>query len=271
MRCRAPDGHLAEATARADELLPLLAARFPGNLKVDRYQVSGRTLRPAQYGPVLELLVRIGARAADLLIELLASDERDTRFYAAVCLGGVRSRDALHSLVERIFDPDYGVRGVAIEALAAFSPRDIDAAMAGVRPALHSEDLERVSAVAHAVTLLFDVGALGDLVDLVGRDSRRGELARRALVALTRHDLGTSARRWRSWFDEHRGRHRIEWLIDALGSRDQPLREVALEDLRRVTGEDFGSAAGESRKERDGLTERWRAWWAKTGRRRFVA
>jgi hypothetical protein len=248
-----------------------LPSRFPGPLWVDRYAAGGRTLLPGQYGPLLDLIVRIGARATDLLIDLLADADRDVRFYAAVCLGGIRPRAALQPLAERIFDPDYGVRSAAIEVLATFSPRDIDFAMSGVRPALHSEDLERVAAVAHAVAALVDVGALGDLVEVVGRDSRRAEVARRALVALTRHDMGTSGRRWRSWFDEHRGRHRIEWLIDALGHRDQPLREAALEDLRRVTGEDFGSAVDDSRREREALTERWRAWWGKTGRRRFVA
>ncbi|HVV87483.1 MAG TPA: HEAT repeat domain-containing protein, partial [Kofleriaceae bacterium] len=262
---------LVEAAHRADEVLPLLPSRFPGTLRIDRYAAGGRTLLPGQYGPMLDLAVRLGARAADPLVDLLGDDDRDVRFYAAICLGALRARSALHALVERVFDTDYGVRNVALEALATFSPRDIDAAMAGVRPALHSEDLERVQAVAHAVTVLVDVGALGDLVDLVGKDAKRAEIARRALIALTRHDMGTSARRWRSWFDEHRGRHRIEWLIDALGHRDQPLREAALEDLRRLTGEDFGGVGDENRKEREALTERWRAWWSKTGRRRFVA
>ena len=252
-------------------LLPLLPSRFPGTLTIDRYAAGGRTLRAGQYGPLLELVVRIGARTADLLIDLLADPDRDQRFYAAVCLGGVRPRTALQPLAERIFDPDYGVRTVAIEVLATFSPRDIDQALAGVRPALHSDDLDRMSAVTHAVAALGDVGALGDLVDVIGRDPKRAEIARRALVALTRHDMGTSARRWRSWYDENRGRHRIEWLIDALGHRDQPLREAALEDLRRQTGEDFGGALDENRKEREALTERWRAWWSRTGRRRFVA
>jgi hypothetical protein len=264
------DAAIAEGAARADELLPILPSRFPGPLRADRY-AAGRTLPPGHYGPVLALVERIGHRAADVLIDLLGEPERDVRFYAAVCLGAIRPRAALPALAERIFDSDYGVRNVAIEVLQTFGPRDLDQVMAGVRPALHSDDLERVAAVSHAVAALVDVGALGDLVDVVGKDAKRAELARRALVALTRHDMGTSARRWRSWFDEHRSRHRIEWLIDALGHRDQPLREAALEDLRRLTGEDFGGIGDENRRDREALTERWRAWWAKTGRRRFIA
>jgi hypothetical protein len=58
---------LTEAVNRADEALPVVAVRFPGRLRVDRYRVSGRALRPGQYGNLLELVVqpgRAGRRAA---------------------------------------------------------------------------------------------------------------------------------------------------------------------------------------------------------------
>jgi hypothetical protein len=60
-------------------------------------------------------------------------------------------------------------------------------------------------------------------------------------VALTRVDHATSERRWRKWWDEHRERHRVEWLIDALGGKDAGLRVAAFDDLRRITGESLGS------------------------------
>ena len=60
---------LAEAVGRSDEVVPLLQARFPGRLRVDRYQVSGRALRPGQYGGLLELVVRLGAPVSELLLE----------------------------------------------------------------------------------------------------------------------------------------------------------------------------------------------------------
>jgi Type II secretion system (T2SS), protein E, N-terminal domain/HEAT repeats len=261
---------LAEGVLRADELLPVLPGRFPGKLKVDRYALGGRVLRAAQYGSMLEMLVRIGPRAAEMLIELLDDPDRDTRFYATVCLGAIRPRAALQPLVERVFDSDYGVRSTAIDVLATFSPRDLDRALVRARQALHSEELDRVAAATHAPAMLADTGALADLIELVGRDARRGELARRALVALTRHDFGTTARKWRSWADEHGRKHRIEWLIDALGLRDLTQRDAALEELRRLTGEDFGGVADESRKDRDQLRDRWTAWWTESGRARFA-
>lgn len=265
------DAALAEAVGRADEVVPLLSARFPGRLRVDRYQVSGRALRPGQYGGLLELVVRLGATVGDLLLEKMADPRRDVRFYATVCAAAIRPRSAVYALVERLFDSDYGVRGSAVEALAGYPLRDLDMAMIRARHALHSDDVERVAAATAAIAELADVAAIPDLIDVVGRDSRRAEHARRALVALCRCDLGTSERKWRKWWDEHRTRHRIEWLIDALGQKDAVLRAAAVEDLRRVTGESFGfEGAPGGRRERDDARARWEQWWNETGRRRFV-
>jgi hypothetical protein len=176
----------------------------------------------------------------------------------------------VYALVERLFDADYGVRGAAVEALTGYPLRDLDVAMVRCRHALHSDDLERVGAAAAAVAELADVAAIPDLIDVIGRDGKRGEHARRALVALTRTDLNTSERKWRKWWEEHKERHRIEWLIDALGQKDVALRGAAAEDLRRLTGEFFGFDPNQGRRERDDARGRWLQWWNETGRRRFV-
>ena len=261
---------LIEAVNRADEAMPLVAQRFPGRLRVDRYRVSGRALRPGQYGGLLELIVHLGVPAGELLLERLADPRRDLRFYAAVCLAHLRLRSAVYPLVERLFDGDYGVRACAIEALATYPARDLDLAMVRCRHALHSEDLERVEAAATAIAELGDRAAIPDLIDIVGRDARRGEHARRALVALTRVDHATSERRWRKWWDEHRERHRVEWLIDALGGKDASLRVAAFEDLRRITGESHGAADELARRDRSDTRDRWERWWNDAGRKRFV-
>jgi hypothetical protein len=187
-----------------------------------------------------------------------------------VCTAAIRPRSAVYALVERLFDADYGVRGSAIEALGGYPLRDLDLAMTRARHALHSDDLERVAAAAAAIAELADVTAIPDLIEVVGRDARRGEHARRALVALVRCDLGTSERKWRRWWDEHRSQHRIEWLIEALAQKDAALRAAAFEDLRRVAGESFGFEVNGGRRERDEARGRWERWWNETGRRRFM-
>jgi hypothetical protein len=264
------DDALEEAVARAAEVLPLLGARFPGQLRVDRYQVSGRALRAAQYGGLLGLIVRIGPPTADLLVEKMGDSHRDIRFYAAVCATETRPRNALYALVERLFDGDYGVRAVAIEALSGYPARDLDLAMVRARHALHSEDPDRVQAAAAAVAALADIHALPDLLDTVGRDDRRSDYARRALVALTKQDFGLSERKWRRWWEDNRLRHRLEWLIDSLGHREAALRQSAIDDLRRLTGDDLGYHPEMPRRERDAAVTRWRSWWTEAGRRRFA-
>ncbi len=260
----------ADAVRRAPDIIPAVQARFPGRLRVERYQVSGRPVRPGQYGGLLELVVRLGSITGELLLEKLADPRRDVRFYATVCATAVRPRSAVYALVERLFDADYGVRAAAIEALAGYPLRDLDLAMIRARHALHSEDLDRVGAAATAIAELADVHAVGDLIDLVGKEARRGEHARRALMSLTRQDLGTSERRWRRWWEDNKFRHRLEWLIDALAHKDAALRAGAAEDLRRLTGENFGYAADAARRERDAARDQWIHWWAETGRRRYL-
>jgi hypothetical protein len=260
---------IEEAVSRAAEVLPALAPRFPGKLMVERYQVSGRALRASQYGGILGLLVRIGPPAAELLLEKMSDQHRDVRFYAAVCVAEVRPRNALYALVERLFDADYGVRAVAVDALAGYAARDIDLAMVRARHALHSEDHERVAAAAGAVAALGDVHAVPDLLDTVGRDDKRAEYARRALMAVAKQDFGISERKWRRWWDDNRQRHRIEWLIDGLVHKDAALRQSSIDDLRRYTGDDLGYHPDLPRRDRDLAVGRWRTWWTETGRRRF--
>jgi len=270
----APEGGaeplIAEAIERALAVVPAIAARFPGKLRIDRYQVSGRPLRAAQYGALLELAVRMGPPITDVLIEKMGDASRDLRFYATVCAAELRPRSAVYALVERLFDSDYGVRACAIEALAGYPLRDLDSALARARHALHSDDPERVLAAATAVAELGDVQAIPDLLDAVSREGRRAEHARRALSALTKTDHGTSERKWRRWWDEHKRRHRIEWLIEALVHKEAALRQAASEDLRKLTGESFGYHHDLPRRDREQAQQRWRMWWTEIGRRRFA-
>jgi hypothetical protein len=89
-------------------------------------------------------------------------------------------------------------------------------------------------------------------------------------VLLTAQDFGTSERKWRKWYDGARKRHRIEWLIDGLAHKEDAVREAAINNLRRLTGEYFGYHHDLPKKERESAAERWSAWWRETGQRRFI-
>jgi hypothetical protein len=262
---------IAEAAARAAEALRALVRRFPGRLRVDRFAVTGRPLRAAQYGGLLELVVRLGDAASDLLIDRMGAPQRDVRFYATVCAAELRPRNAVFALAERLFDQDFGVRASAVEALTGYPAQDLGHALSRARRAVHSTDPDVIAAASAALVALGDIEAIPDLIGVIERSDRGGEHARRALTALTAQDFGASERKWRKWYDSARRRHRIEWLIEGLGHKEDAIRENAINVLRRLTGEYFGYHHDLPRKERDAAAERWSAWWRDAGHRRFAS
>ena len=270
----APEGRaedqIADAVDRAPEALGELMRRFPGRLRVDRFAVNGRPLRAAQYGGLLELVVRLGSVASELLIEKMGAPQRDVRFYATVCCAELRPRNAVFALVERVIDQDFGVRACSIEALAGYPVLDLRHALVRARRAIHSEDPETVAAATTAVVELGDVEAIPDLIGAIERGDRAAEHASRALISLTAQDFGASERKWRKWWEGARKRHRIEWLIEGLAHKEDAIRENAINDLRRLTGEYFGYLHDLPRRERDLARERWANWWREVGQRRFV-
>lgn len=259
-----------EAIARTAEVLPVIAQRFPGLLGVDRYNVTGRPLRAAQYGGLLELITRMGAGVTSLLLDKMSAPSRDARFYAAVCLLELRPKSAIPALFDHLFDPDFGVRACCVEALQGYPSRDLDGGLRRVRQALHHQDPNRVAAAAAAAAELADLDALVDLIGGLGRGERFAEPCRRALMALTKQDFGLAEGRWMKWWDDHRRRHRVEWLIDGLAHKEPELRASAIADLRRLTGESFGYEPEAAKREREIAHRRWLSWWAEAGRLRFL-
>lgn len=262
---------IADAVERAPEALGALLRRFPGRLRVDRFAVTGRALRAAQYGGLLELVVRLGAASSDLLIDRMAAPQRDIRFYATVCAAELRPRNAVFALAERLFDQDFGVRASAVEALTGYPPQDRSHALQRARRAVHSSDPDVIAAASGALVALGDIDSIPDLIGVIERSDRGGEHARRALTVLTAQDFGASERKWRKWYDAARRRHRIEWLIEGLVHKEDAIRENAINVLRGLTGEYFGYHHDLPRKEREAAAERWSIWWRDAGQRRFAA
>ena len=52
--------------------------------------------------------------------------------------------------------------------------------------------------------------------------------------------------------------------------KEDSIREIAINDLRRITGEYFGYHHDLPRKERELAADRWASWWRESGMRRFV-
>jgi hypothetical protein len=93
--------------------------------------------------------------------------------------------------------------------------------------------------------------------------------ARLALTRITRQDFGMEASRWEDWWASHSGRHRIEWLIDALDHDVSDIRRDAGEELKSLTKEYFGFSEALASRERQRAQQRYRDWWITEGRSRF--
>jgi HEAT repeat protein len=109
------------------------------------------------------------------------------------------------------------------------------------------------------------ISALGDPTEDVS------DAARRALFVITRQDFGVDAQAWAEWWRESAGRHRIEWLIDALVHDLPVVRRAAADELMEETGEYYGYAEDLTPDERGRVQGYYREWWEREGRARFSA
>ena len=100
---------------------------------------------------------------------------------------------------------------------------------------------------------------------LYGRDA---EKAREELIAITKQDFGTKARRWEAWWAKHQDDDRVEWLFEGLASKEAQIRASSESELRNLTGEYFGYHFDLPRREREQARSRWQAWWYESGRAR---
>jgi hypothetical protein len=113
-----------------------------------------------------------------------------------------------------------------------------------------------------AVGELRDRLAVPLLIDLVeSNDVELAEVARNALVEITRQDFGASRRRWRAWLAAHGEEARVDWLFAGLGHKVREIRFGASEELWQITGEYFGYHYDSPRREREQARDRWHAWW----------
>jgi hypothetical protein len=106
-----------------------------------------------------------------------------------------------------------------------------------------------------------------EVAKLIGRlYSSEAEKAREELMAITKQDFGTRARRWEAWWEKHRDDDRVEWLFEGLGHKDDKIRASSEDELRKLTGEYFGYHFDLPRRERERARARWQAWWSESGR-----
>ena len=122
-----------------------------------------------------------------------------------------------------------------------------------------------------ALGRLRDADSFEFLISLLDREETSIlRAAHASLVRLSCQDFAIHKKKWSVWFEKHRDRHRVEWLIDSLTHSDPRLRRRAGEELKHLTQESFGYDPEESKKEREAAQRQYRAWWQRVGFRMFI-
>ncbi|MDH5674463.1 MAG: hypothetical protein OEZ06_20215 [Myxococcales bacterium] len=256
-----------------DHGLQAVAKRFPGPLWLDRAQILTRAPAGRDLGPIPRALTAFDDRATPQLAALLDHESPDARLYAVLLASDRVRPELLWPLYERLYDADGTVRRVVSEILPHF--RNV-AGFDQVREALRQKVGDDGQAMQHrlsaleALSTLRDAGSAALLVGLSSHRERQLSIpAHRALVAISGHDFGNSARKWRAWLAKSSGRHRTEWLIDGLSQPDERVRAIASAELQKMTQVYYGFVPGAPRRERELAQRRYREWWSTQGKAQF--
>ncbi|WP_437818932.1 hypothetical protein [Sorangium sp. So ce1078] len=276
----------AELVRNGETAISIVAARFPGPLRVDRQRFREQIAGPdgaasvaaappaSQCGPLLELIVAIRRPALPFMTVRSASPDPEVRFWATHVLGELPYPEAANALLPRLFDDSIAVRRIAVRsaALLVAAPPAGGPILQGLdhiardreeSPARRLNAIETMAEIRSGSSVPALVSALSDPHEAIV------EAAARALVVITREDLGRDARKWMSWWSRNGERHRIEWIIDALTHEKPAIRRAAIDELKGITREYFGYYEDLPRQDREAAQERYRAWWISEGRSRF--
>jgi hypothetical protein len=268
-----PDEHAeGELLRQGERAMRVIMSRFPGPLTFPRNRIATtpNPPRPSECGPILRLVARERRVALPFVLDRLAAADPETRGWATYLLCELAYVEALPGLLPRLRDPDANTRASAGYALAAIAKAHREAVREALTTLARATDAEDRLAALSGISRLQEGALVPELIRALGDgDDRVVAAASDGLVHVTRHDLGTDARPWMRWWEQNSGRHRIEWLIDALTHEVAELRRSAGEELRALTKEYFGYSGDLPPRDRDRAQQRYRDWWVMEGRGRF--
>jgi hypothetical protein len=250
--------------------VPTLMARFPGPVISER---AGPTSRASECGPLLQALAAIGSPAMPDITRSSEDQDARVRRWATLLLGELPSPEACRAVVQRLADEVPRVHQAALDAarllLESSAANLFRKTLFEVAEAEDTPLTLRLRTLEH-VAKLRDSASVPRLIAFLGMDTE--PIVHKALWALTvvtRQDFGRDVQSWWEWWHGHQSQHRLEWLIEALDHRDPRLRKAAAEELQAEANEDFGYAENLPQPERLAARERYRAWWAQVGAKRF--
>ncbi len=252
----------AELLRQGHAAMPAIMRNFPGPVPVEDPLEATQVPKASECGPLLRLIAGQRKAALPFVLSVIENGRDELVTWALLLLTDLPYVEAIGPAVSKLFAQDKRVAKAArltCIALARLWPQD---AVDAVSAYLFDEGARDL-----AIVMLGELGqgaAVPVLVQLLDGDG--AVLARRSLMDITRHDLGSDVAGWGKWWETNCKRHRVEWLIDALSGADSVLRRLAANELVATTGQRFGYDAGLSERERVRAQERFRAWWATEGR-----
>ena len=261
-----------ELLRQGERAMRAIMLRFPGPLTFarDRMATTPNPPRPSECGPILRLVARERRVALPFVLDRLAATDPETRGWATYVLCELPYVEAIPRLLPRLRDPDPNTRAAAGHALAAIAKAHRDPVREALTESARGAEADDRLAALSAMARLHDAAFVSELMRALGDgDDRVVEAAHDGLVQVTRQDLGMDARPWMRWWEKNSGKHRIEWLIDALTHEVAEIRRSAGEELRSLTKEYFGYSPDLPPRDRDRAQQRYRDWWLMEGRGRF--
>jgi hypothetical protein len=262
----------AELLRLGAEAMPALVDRFPGPLTKEIPE-QGAMPRAGDCGPVLRVLARQRKVALASIMPFCQDANVVKRRYAMLLLIDLPYIDALDVAALAAGDDDPRVRRIAalvLARLAVDAPRAVaERLMRAAKdpdasPPKRIRILEAVGSVGQPIAVPMVLPLVGDGLAQVG------EAARRALVRLTGQDFRLDSRKWSGWWTSNVGRHRYEWLIDAVLQDDPRLRKEALDELSGPVGRPLAMEVDAGPERREAMHLELMRWWNSVGVKKFV-
>jgi len=259
------DGAAETALVRTGkDALPALLEVFPGPL-VGRVTSDLLELpRASDCGPVLRVLARQRRVALPSMLAELVSADRERQFWATHLLAELPYLESIPDLIDRMRANDLPVRRAAIRALGAVGTMNTAATVEALRPHLLAGVPGRQRRlVVEALAAMRAKPIVPMLLELLrDEDARIVRIAARGLVEATGRSFGADLVAWDSWWASRRGRSRIEWLMESVGSNESDARKrLVLTELVALSGIEWNTELPLNAAALQDLQARLKAWW----------
>jgi Type II secretion system (T2SS), protein E, N-terminal domain len=251
--------------------MPALLARFPG--PVAAIPAEGSLPEVVAMGPVLAVIAKLRKTAVPFVLPHCDDGDVNKRLWATYLLSELAYPEVVEAAARRLGDDDARIRRIAafvcarlvqltpkltLEKMVAFG-KDVR-----VPPPRRIFIFETIGTFGLAAAIPLLIPAIPDPLAQVSL------AVRGALVRITRQDFRDDIRKWSGWWTSNIGRHRVEWLMDALLHDDPAMSQPSADELVFLSQKNFGFRAEASPRDRELVYARYREWWQAEGRSRFL-